>query len=141
MHKLAALLGAGRNIDGQGGIRIEAVLFRDQIELHQIAALDSARAGDAVHGFVVHADTNIARESIYEGRGRAGAVFSQNTRADCIQVAGSHPWADLRCHSAQRTRHDASDGSQLFELGIGFDRHGFIVREGFVVQVKIGQVL
>ena len=31
---VAALLGAGRNIDGQGGIRVEAVLFRDQIELH-----------------------------------------------------------------------------------------------------------
>src|ERR1700679_1953123 len=59
----------GRDLNGDGGISVKAVLDGGEIELDEVARLDRARAGDAMDDFVVDADADVTWK-IVDKRGR-----------------------------------------------------------------------
>ncbi len=87
-----------RHGDGCAGIGVVAVQFRRYVNVHQVARLDDALAGDAVRGFVIEADTGAAGEVVGQAGGRTRAVLRQKGVADGVQFGGGHPYAHLFLH-------------------------------------------
>ncbi len=56
------------NVDGDRSVSEIAVLFRDEVEFHEVAGVDNAITGNAVNRFVVDADAERGRKSVDFGR-------------------------------------------------------------------------
>jgi len=124
-RKVGGQRGGGRGLNGDGGVGVVAVLLRSEIELYEVAGLKDAVAGNAVDHFVVDADTDVAGETVNDGRRRARAVFGEDFRADKGEFRSSDTGTNCGSHCAQGFGDNAATGAKFFELLLFGDGHGW----------------
>ena len=73
-----------------GAVGDVAAVARRDVDLDQVAALELARARDAVDDLVVHRNTDVARIAEVAERGRLGVGCLEHARRDLIQVSRGH---------------------------------------------------
>jgi len=114
----------GRDLDGDGGVRVVAIFYGGEIELDEVAGLNGAWARDSVDDFVVDADADVAREIVDERWRGLRAVFGQDARADSGEFGGADADANGGGHGAEGFGDDQAAGAKFFELFCGGDGHG-----------------
>src|ERR1700731_3188751 len=127
VHELSRFPGkvVWRNFDAYGGVRVIAVFLGGQVELDEVTRAKHASAWNAVHHFVIHAEANIAGESINHRRRRSRSMHCEHLRADFRKLGGGHARTDFRGHRAQRFGNNDPAGFQLFKLLRAGDGHIF----------------
>ena len=111
------------------GVRhVAAELGRD-VERDGVAGREPAGSRHAVHGLVVDADADRAREAVHERGRRAGAVALQHGQRDRIELRRGHAGLDGAPRLGQGERHDAAGALQPLQIGLRLDRHAWSIGE------------
>ena len=111
------------------GVRHVAAELGCDVERDGVAGREPARSRHAVHGLVVDADADRAREAVDECGRRASAVALQHGQCDRIELCRGHAGLDGAPRLGQGERHDAAGALQPLQIGLRLDRHAWSIGE------------
>src|SRR5579872_6948085 len=112
-----------RDENGDGGIGDVAIELERHIELDDIAAAEHARAGNAVHDLIVHADAGESWKVVRELRRGTRAFGASVACGDVVERAGRDTGPDRAAHLGERARDEMTGALKSGEVGGGLDGH------------------
>jgi hypothetical protein len=105
-----------RDLDGDGGIGVVAVLFGGEIKFDEIAGLKDTTTRNAVNDLIIETDADVSGKSIDDRWRRTRTVFGKNLRTDQREFGTGDAGTDGSDHSSQGFGNDAAADAEFLEL-------------------------